>query len=260
RAFDGESAASVIADVIHKEPRPLSEQQPLIPVGLDRVVRTCLAKDPESRWQTARDVKHALDWAASDTPPAAVEAPGKSRGVAGWSVAGMVVLALPPVWWMRPKPDLPAIELDVTPPEGVSFGAVRAGDHRFTVSPDGRKVVFVAYGKDGTGKLYLRPLDSGAATPLAGTEGASSPFWAPDSRWLGFAANGKLQKIDTMGGAPQMICGECAAVAGTWNRDGVVLFEQRGKPIQQVRASGGSPAVVVPKEEWENNPDQRDPQ
>src|SRR5213078_3433826 len=107
--------------------------------------------------------------------------------------------------------------------DGTSFDALNAHEHRFAVSPDGRRIVFVATSADGKNRLWIRGLDAVAPRMLEGTEDPVAPFWSPDSRWVAFFADKKLKKIDTTGGAPQSICNAPNA-DGTWSRDGVILF------------------------------------
>src|SRR5947207_7420942 len=115
----------------------------------------------------------------------------------------------------------------------------------FALSPDGRQIVFVASG-DGASRLWLRPLDKTTAQPLAGTEGASLPFWSPDSRSVGFFDGAKLKRIDLAGGSPQTVTNSTGR-GGTWSPDGVILFSQNnGSPLFRVSASGGA-AVAVTK-------------
>jgi len=243
RAFEGSSAASVIAAVLERQPAPLELSPPL-----DRVIRTCLEKDPERRMQTAREVKRALEWAAE---PVAQSAPARPRrGWLAWGVAATFALiaaalaflhfrtAAPPeaelMRFQIPVPD----ELHFTSSEGVS------------ISPDGRKLAFVALDSGGVPRVWLRTLESTEARVLPGTDTINSPapFWSPDSRFLAYDANGKLKKVDTLGGAPQTICDvDGVVVGGSWNADGVILFGTTGGGILRVPAGGGTatPATAV---------------
>jgi dipeptidyl aminopeptidase/acylaminoacyl peptidase len=134
--------------------------------------------------------------------------------------------------------------MQIAAPEGAKLSDPTVG--QFELSPDGRRLAFIAVGADGKSRIWLRPLDRENAGPLAGTEGATVfPFWSPDSRWLAFFANGRLQKIDVAnGGPPQPICDCGPAGYATWNSDGTILFNAFDQPIQRVPASGGNPAPV----------------
>jgi hypothetical protein len=246
KAFEGATQASLIAAILSREPRAMSALQPLSPPALDRVVAKCLAKDPHERWQTAKDLYDELAWiigAPIESQPRSIARPATGQRLA-WTAAGVLAFTLTASWLLgalylrRPAPELPATRLEVvTPPapEPVSLA----------ISPDGRQLVFLAT-KDQVSELWLRPLDQPAAQPLAGTEDASYPFWAPDSRAIGFFANGKLKRIDLAGGVPRVVADAPVARGGTWSPDDVILFAptQTGG-LMRVAASGGavSPAT-----------------
>ena len=137
----------------------------------------------------------------------------------------------------------------VSPPETWSLPMLTptgASAAPLAVSPDGRRIAFLAKSTDGKYLLWVRSLDTLTAQALAGTEGASSPFWSPDSRFLGFFAGGKLKKIDVSGGPPITVCDAPAGRGGAWNRDGVIVYTPTGNSaVQKVSASGGVPAAVT---------------
>ncbi len=244
RAFEGSSPASVIAAIIE---RPAPSIATIAPPALERLLQRCLAKDPDDRWQSARDLKAELVWIANGSGVAASRSAALAQGSRKmiWVSAAVAVVAIASVvaWsTLRPTPDQPMFQMEITPPEGVRFDASLTP---FALSPDGRKLAFLGAGNDGKTMLWLRPIDGGAAVPLAGTESASHPFWSPDSHWIGFATNGKLQKMDvTGGGPPQVICEIEGLAGGTWNSDGVIVFDQRGKPLQRISAEGGDPTPI----------------
>ncbi len=230
-AFAGNSNASLIAAILHSEPPPLNQLQPMTPPALERVVRTCLAKDPEERWQTAHDVKLQLQWIAEGGASSQVEAGvpvpavsrGRNRELVAWGVAALLAVALVAVLLVASRRALPealTARFSVSPPEMATF----ANNDHIALSPDGRRMAFTARA-DGTRMLWLRPLDSFAAQPLTGTEGAFYPFWSPDSRSIAFFAGGKLKKIELGSRNVETICdAENSGGGGTWNRDGVILF------------------------------------
>jgi len=186
KAFSGTTQASLISAIMSSEPPAISSTQPMVPRALDRVVRRCLAKDPEGRWQNARDVALELMEASAVAAPAAAVR-RTVRG--GWIAAGVLLallLASLLVPRRSPAPPLPKLRVTIPPPAGAAVQGMVA------LSPDGRMLAFVATGADGKDFLYLRPLDSLESRVLPGTEGAAFPFWSPDSRSIGFFAQRKL--------------------------------------------------------------------
>jgi Tol biopolymer transport system component len=247
KAFSGRSQASLIGAIMHSEPPPISSLQPMTPPALDRVVKTCLAKDADERFQTAHDVRLQLQWIAEGGSavglPAPVVAGRKGRERIAWALAAAAILAAAAlgIGYRRRAPVRPrAVRFEVATPEGVSLIDFPR------VSPDGRYLAFNATDASGRSRLWLRPLNALAAQPLAGTEGTTRPFWSPDSRFLGFFAEGKLKKIEVTGGPPQKICDSATGADGSWSPEGVILFDGRSQdPIYRVAAGGGTPAVAV---------------
>ncbi|HEY3124597.1 MAG TPA: protein kinase, partial [Thermoanaerobaculia bacterium] len=252
KAFSGRSRASLIGAILKDEPPPISTIQAMAPPTLDRVVRTCLAKDPEDRWQTARDVVLELRWIAEGSQtgialPAI--AARRSRERVAWILAALfgigLALTLPLSLLRRPRGsgEGRALKLSVLPPEKAAFvpGMI-------ALSPDGSRLAFVAGGAEGKNLLWVRPLDSLEARPLPATEGAYAPFWSPDSRFLAFFAEGKLKKIEASGGPPQLLYTLMSPVGrgGTWNREGVILFAPSpGGPLFRIPDAGGAASPVT---------------
>ncbi len=250
KAFSGKSQASLIASIIGSDPPPISSVQPMTPPALDRVVKTCLAKDPEDRWQTAHDVMLQLKWIAEGGSQAGIPAPlaarRRGRERLAWVVnaltAILAVAATLVVLQIRREPSR-VIQSSINPPEKSRFSFE---DGPMALSPDGRRLAFVARAPEGKKLLWVRPLDALLAQPLAGTEGASFHFWSADSRFLGFFADGKLKRIDASGGSPETLCDAPQGRGGTWSRDGVILFAPTvGGPIYRVSSSGGSATPVT---------------
>jgi Tol biopolymer transport system component/tRNA A-37 threonylcarbamoyl transferase component Bud32 len=251
RAFEGKSAISVASAILEKEPEPISKQQPLTPPALEQVVKGCLAKDPEERFQTAHDVKLQLKWIAEGGSSAVGLAPPVSARRrlsqrAAWAVAAVAILAavlLAIGFVLRaPRPG-PVLRASLNLPPGS-----RLDDQNscLAFSPDGHKLVFVAQGTDGKQQLWLRSMDSLAAQPLAGTEDATYPFWSPDGRYIGFFAEHKLKKIDASGGTVQTICDASDGRGATWSQRGVVVFaRQPFGGLSIVSAAGGDPAPLT---------------
>jgi Tol biopolymer transport system component/predicted Ser/Thr protein kinase len=253
KAFTGLSQASLVTSIMSKEPEPISAVAPMAPPALDRLVRTCLAKDAEDRWQSARDVRNELVWIAQAGSQAGVAAPvaarRKSRERLAWlfaAAAGVAALAVAAAYLRLAFVPLRVLQASILPPEKSTFSF--AGDNAGppTLSPDGKNLAFVAAG-EGRPMLYVRALDSVKATPLPGTEGAVFPFWSPDGRSLGFFADKKLKRIEvSAGGTAATICDAPNARGGAWNRDGVILFTpETRQAIFRVSASGGAPEQVT---------------
>ena len=254
KAFSGKSQASLIAAILDSEPAPVSTVQPMTPPALDRVVKTCLAKDPDDRWQTAHDVMLQLKWIAEGGSQAGVPAPlvarRKSRERLAWGVAAALALAaigLAALELARPRA-MPArvVRSSILPPEKTVFRFISDGAGPPALSPDGLQITFSARDSSGNALLWVRSLDSSAARSLPGTENASYPFWSPDSRNIGFFADGKLKKIEASGGPALALCEAGDGRGGTWNKDGVILFEPHFRePLYRVAATGGRPAPVT---------------
>jgi Tol biopolymer transport system component len=243
KAFEGKSQASLIAAILEHDPPPIAATQPLTPPSLDRIVKKCLAKDPDRRWQTARDLGDELTWvadAASHTggPAPVVVRRATRRERIAWSAAAVLAvaaLALGRVTYVTRDafpPEAPETRLQVVTPGG--------GLTQFATSPDGRALVYVAT-VEGRTQLWLRPLDAEAAQPLAGTEGASVPFWSPDSRSIAFFNAGQLKRFDSVNGLVQKVTAVTAGMGGSWSSQGGILFSPaQTMALYRVPAEGGT--------------------
>jgi eukaryotic-like serine/threonine-protein kinase len=255
KAFAGRSQASVMAAILNLDPAPMLPLVPLAPPELDHVVTRCLAKDPDERWQSARDVLHELRWAAEERPagaPASARAPRPRSPfqLAAWPLAILFLIAavaIGGVHWFGPKQVPRAVWFEVSPPKGVQFASGTRGA-RMAISPDGTLLAYAASEAAGQpNQIWVRRLDALNSSVLAGTEGVDTMFWSPDSRSIGFFADQKLKKIDVAGGTPQTLCRVPGPVmSGTWNRDGVILFSSANTGgIRRVSAEGGEPAQLT---------------
>ena len=248
RAFEGSSPASVIAAIMERPAPSIAEVAPL---ELDRVLRKCLAKDPDERWQTARDLKDELEWIAqAPAAQARTEAPARrtwiDSGSVAWTIAAVCALAALAVAYVsyHTREAAPMLRVSVVLPENVQVLATSPP----AVSPDGRCLAFVAHA-DAKDSLWVRRLDTLTSQALAGTYGADHPFWSPDSRFLAFFADGKLKKIDTAGGPPVTLCETDPpgnARGGTWSKNDVILFAPNPRTgLLRIPASGGDATPVV---------------
>ncbi|MEO8436146.1 MAG: protein kinase [Pyrinomonadaceae bacterium] len=257
RAFHCQSAIETLNAILKEDPPELSQFNGHVNASLERVVKHCLEKSAEHRFQSATDVAFSLEALSGlssslQLATASVPTPERPQNYArlAWVVAGVCLLgllaALPLAiaYLRRPAVDERVLKVSLLPPEKVSMAGTLPG---IALSPDGRRLAFIA-SLEGRDTLFVRSLDSLSAQALPGTEGAagnSAPFWSPDSRFIGFSAGGKLKKIDASGGPPQTVC-DAASRGGTWNRDGVIIFGSGASgPLFRVSAAGGEPSPVT---------------
>jgi Tol biopolymer transport system component len=248
RAFDGKSQASLITSIMSAAPPPMATLVPMTPPALERVVRQCLAKEPDDRWQSAGDLRRELAWivnAGSQAgAPAPVVAKRRSRERAGWVAAAVAVTALlitlpAAIAHLRRAPEArPVVRFFVQPPERSMLG------EGIALAPDGSSLAFSAM-ISGRPSLWLRSLDSLEARAIAGTEGAKLPFWSPDGRRIGFFALGKLKSVDVTTGSVQSLCDASEGRGGSWGRDGKILFAPNLSTAISIVPEGGGPATPV---------------
>ncbi|MGE5277929.1 MAG: protein kinase domain-containing protein, partial [Acidobacteriota bacterium] len=247
KAFSGATQASLISSILRDDPPPVSQVVPMTPPALDRVVRTCLAKDPEERWQSAGDVAKELRWiaegsAAGVAAPAAVSSRRRNRERIAWAAAGaaLVLAAWLGLSRARPAPaaEQRVVRTNILLPERLFL-------NNAVLSPDGSRLVFGGRDAAGRVQLWVRPLDSYAATPLAGTEDGILPFWSPDGRFIGFFADKKMKRIESSGGSAIALY-DVDGLGGAWAPSGDILFTEPSGPIYRLPASGGK-AVPVTK-------------
>lgn len=257
KAFEGETVSDVLASVIRAEPDWSALPETTLP-AVRRLVRRCLAKDPKQRLQAIGDARLAIEEilsgadqesAISGSQIAESRRSSLLRRALPWALGAIAVLFAAAAAWLalQPNPEQSVVRFSLLPPEDL----VDTGD--LSISPDGHTLAFVAaQGPDKPFVLWVRPLDSLTPRQFPGTEGATMPFWSPDSRWIGFQANGKLEKIAVSGGPPVTICdvrnlslpNPGHHTTGAWNRDGVILFSNPGG-IYRVPDSGGMATLVV---------------
>ena len=240
-AFDGASAASVIAAILERDPPSISNVAPL---ALDNLLRRCLAKDPDQRWQSARDLKAALQLSAGPQVTASAGSATKSRWAWITAAAALGVAAvLGSFLWRQPALEEQRLQFKIDPPPGTEFLLGAGGGN--AISPDGRKIVLVA-ASVGSPTLWLRSLDSTIARELPGTEGAQFPFWSADSQSVGFFANGKLQRLDLAGGSAINVAHALNGRGGTWNSQRTILYApSAASGLFTVSADGGQSVALT---------------
>jgi Tol biopolymer transport system component len=257
KAFSGSSRVGLASAILNAQPAPMSSLRPAVSPVFDRLVHVCLAKDPDDRWQHARDV--ALQLGSMQTLTigsgvAAAVSPERTRGrrsaalvpwlIAAAAVAIALMLALRST---TPSAVAPQISFDLAPPAGTRF-ADTVEMVPFAMSPDGTQIAMATFEPNGRSRVWIRAMSSSEPRALPGTEGADSIFWSPDGRSLGFFAGNKLKRIDIRGGAVVPLCDvrEGIGKTGTWGHDGQILFAPiEGDAIYRTSTAGEAAVPVV---------------
>jgi eukaryotic-like serine/threonine-protein kinase len=261
KAFQGKTQVSLISAILKDEPPPIATLAPVAPKALDRIVRACLAKDPDARPRHMHDLLMQLTWIAEADPaelqqgaprspvaPAPVVVHHRPRDPVAWGLVAALAVALAggafyaaPRLRRAPAAEQPVQFIVPAPENSVFSGQVPT----FAVSPDGRHIVFAAT-TSGPARLYLRSLATVTVKALPGTEGVSYPFWSPDSRFVAFFASGKLRKVAIAGGSPVDICDAPNGRGGTWAAGDVIVFAPApGGALERVAATGGAPTAAT---------------
>jgi len=249
KAFDARSSASLLSAIMVLTPTPVRELQPRVPPGVEYVVARCLEKDPDDRWQTARDLLAELRRTVGAAESAAVSTarPSAVRRLRWIAVPLVLATVIVGGWLTRsvwPRPDRAETVnwLSILPPpDGFDLSPDPI------VSPDGRYVAFKAEDASHTALLWIKDLAGPIARPLAGTDGigeTESPFWSPDSRSIGFFAHSQLRRVDIDGGAPQVLAPAAESRGGTWSSSGVIIFDDGDGLLHRVSPSGGASPLV----------------
>jgi eukaryotic-like serine/threonine-protein kinase len=262
--FQGEDVTETLVAIMAKEPA-FDALPAKTPPAIRNLLRRCLEKNPKRRLGHISEARILLEDVLSGAVPADVVTGARQKGLfanirLAWSAAAVAILAglaLAAFTFLRPTPATQAVRFLVSPPEGWNVPTQTINGISPTplaLSPDGRQLAFVATDAENKTQLWVRSLDTLTARALAGTEGATLPFWSPDSRSLGFFADGRLKKIDTFGGPAITLCEAPTGFGGTWSQDGVIVFAQEGElAIQRVSAAGGEPTAVAKLAEGEIN-------
>jgi len=249
KAFEASSHASLIAAILKEDPRPLRELQPMTPPLLERIVKSCLAKDPDDRPQSAHDLKMEFDWiressGISEVPKVATESPtARSKAPAIMLAVGLLALAVAiAVAFLYRSQNAPAERLEFSIP-------LQEEMSHLALSPDGRMLAFVTPDQaSGANMLGVQRIGSPGITVVPGTQGASYPFWSPDDTYVGFFADGKLKKVAPSGGAPQVLATATSGRGGSWSRRGVIVYSPQASGwLWKVNADGSNAVPLTDK-------------
>jgi serine/threonine protein kinase/Tol biopolymer transport system component len=256
RAFPGDTPARAIDNTLGGEPLPIRDLVPAVSDTMARTLERCIAKDPDERWQTASDLLFALRMSTiasetpSPTPPRRSAWIERSLWIAAIAAASLLI------WMLRaatlPAPgspasnEIPDVRVDIWPEPGTAFAS--SFDVPFALSPDGRRLAYVAIGADGIKRLWLRRFDGAGERPqeIPGIEGAYAPFWSPDGEWIGIFSPPGLMKVRVSNARLQLIAPHASTMAGaTWSTTGTILFPAGPGGLSRVSADGGPISPVT---------------
>ena len=252
RAFEGKSHLSVASAILEKEPTPICAVKPTTPLALDHVIRKCLAKVPEDRWQSSADIKHEISWISqTSTEASLVSLPQRSRPIRSRLLAfalGAAVLAAVAVavifFTSRRAVSAPIVRATIMLPPDISLLTVGDQSGAPAISPDGSNLLFVAVAGEKQ-MLFVRSMVSGTVKPLPGTEEGKFPFWSPDGKSIGFFADQQLKRLDLAGGPPLNLAPAPDGRGGTWSGDAILFVPFIYEAVYRVPASGGKPVAVT---------------
>jgi Tol biopolymer transport system component/predicted Ser/Thr protein kinase len=254
RAFEGKSQASVIGAILKDDPTPISSLQPMTPPALDRLMKKCLAKDPEERWQNAHDLVSEFKWITEGSSQMALTPVAAAKGIRALGWRGLIlgigisvfvaVIASLVTWNLKSSPSQPVTRLVVNLPPGQQLAGLDSGPS-LAISPDGTHLAYVAR-QGGMQQVYLRAMDSLEVRAIPGTEGAVNPFFSPDGQWLGFFANRKVMKVSLNGGAALALANAPFDGGAAWGNQGTIAFSpSNASALQQMSDAGGAPQPLT---------------
>jgi Tol biopolymer transport system component/predicted Ser/Thr protein kinase len=255
KAFEGKTNASVMSKIMQVDPPSISSLQPMTPPALDRIVTTCLAKEPDDRWQTAGDLCRELKWiaergsqvaAVAAAPASGIDAMTRRPILLGLGALLLAVITGVAAWNVKPTPaptPRPVTRATISLPQGQQLAGLNFGPS-VALSPDGTQLAYVA-SEGGAQRIYLRAMDSLESRPVAGTEGAINPFFSPDSQWIGFFAGGKLKKVSVGGGTPEDVAEVSVPRGASWSSLGLIAFAPTPVSVIQQVSNAGSTAKAL---------------
>jgi eukaryotic-like serine/threonine-protein kinase len=259
RAFEGTTAASLIAAILERQPASIDLTGAPLEPGLRRLLDACLEKNPDERFQSMRDVRREIEWlphrrATSSEPPArrrprGLAGMGGAIGLAGATAAAAFAISAAGVFDAEPQPSPPVVFNLTTVSSPAALRGTIFGDESSlpnpAVSPDGARVAFIGWDPAGEA-IWIRRLDTRDAAPVPGTHGVRSLFWSPDGTTIGFFAGGKLKTLDVAGQKVEILCDAPLAFGGAWGSDGTILFSPDDRSaVHRVDARGGTPVAVT---------------
>jgi eukaryotic-like serine/threonine-protein kinase len=250
RAFQAKSKASLIAAIVKEQPPPMSALVSLTPPAFEHVVAKCLAKDPEDRWQSARDVSQVLRWIGEGGSqigvPAPVAATRRKNSRLAWTVtliASLLAVAAGFVAWRTKQRIEPPQVMRFSAPDTIAVRPVETYG-TVAISPDGRVIVYSS--TTGSSRiLFRRPIDQFEPAAIAGSEGGIQPFFSPDGKWVGFFARQKLWKVPLSGGSPTELARAPRSRGAEWLDDDTIIFcPYYYGGIERVSSSGGAVSII----------------
>ena len=235
RAFDGSSKASVIASILDRQPPSIASLAPATPPALDRLIRACLAKNPDDRLQSAQDAALQLRW-IGEAPEGEVQqsTPSRRRAWLPAVLLGLLALAVAANFVGRSDAPQKGVHLSLVPPPGYDMETP-------AISPRGDLAFFADRGNERV--LFVRGLHDAQARQLAAS-GGYSPFWSPDGNWVGYFSGDRMLKIAASGGTPEVIAAVGNAFGGVWSDDGTIVYGHDSGVLHAVTAAGGQPRVL----------------
>ena len=260
--FKGVHETALMYEIVNVDAAPMSTVKPEIDPELDRIVLECLQKEPDERYNSVKDIakdlkrfkressrervsrittaRTAFRTLESASPELSYSRKRERIWIASSFLFLLMAVGFGAAYWLTKQPQQRTIRFTVQPPERV------APTSQLAISPDGTSLAFTGIDSSGRVLLYVRPLHTLAAQPLAGTEEAQFPFWSPDSRFIGFFAGSKLKKIEATGGPAQVLCDAPNPRGGAWNQDGIIIFVPNGGVgLSRVSAAGGVPTSLT---------------
>jgi eukaryotic-like serine/threonine-protein kinase len=265
RAFEGDGVTETLASILRGEP-DWPRLPARTPAAVRRLLRRSLTKERRERLDSAADARLDIQEALTAPDATAAANVGTARArLIPWAVAAVTTAAALVLLAMSlssrgdvSASDQPAMEFEIAPPEGTTFGRIRTAFRSAAISPDGRQLAMIAGPRDGRQMLWIRPLSSNSPRMIAGTENAVHPFWSPDGRWIGFLASGKIKRVDVNGGQPQVLA-DGNRPGGSFNEAGLMLFARNGEPILSVPPAGASPSALFALDAARKETGQTDP-